>query len=115
MTNREFFNAVKDNKVNNEVMEFASAALVKMDERLAKRNAKPSKTAVANEPIKAEIVAFITKRNELCIAPAVAEALSISVQKASALLRQLAENGVLTREEVKVPKKGKMLAYGIAK
>ena len=114
MTNREFYTAIAQGAMNDELVAFAQEAIVKMDERNAKRNSKPSKTAVENEPIKAQIVEFITKRNEFCIAGAIAEALEISTQKTSALCRQLVEAGKLSEKEVKVPKQGKRKAYGIA-
>lgn len=114
MTNREFYTAIAQGAMNDELATFAQEAIVKMDERNAKRNSKPSKTAVENEPIKAQIVEFITKRNEFCIAGAIAEALEISTQKASALCRQLVEAGKLSEKEVKIPKHGKRKAYGIA-
>lgn len=98
--------------MNDELVAFAQEAIVKLDERNAKRSSKPSKTAVENEPIKAQIMEFITKRNEFCIAGAIAEALEISTQKASALCRQLVADGKLVEKEVKVPKQGKRKAYG---
>ena len=113
MTNREFYTAIAQGAMNDELIAFAQEAIVKMDERNAKRSSKPSKTAVENEPIKAQIVEFITKRNEFCIAGAIAEALEISTQKASALCRQLVADGKLVEKEVKVPKQGKRKAYGI--
>ena len=113
MTNREFYTAIAQGAMNDELVAFAQEAIVKMDERNAKRSSKPSKTAVENEPIKAQIMEFITKRNEFCIAGAIAEALEISTQKASALCRQLVADGKLVEKEVKVPKQGKRKAYGI--
>ena len=114
MTNREFYTAIAQGAMNDELIAFAQEAIVKMDERNAKRSSKPSKTAVENEPIKAQIVEFITKRNEFCIAGAIAEALELSTQKASALCRQLVADGKLVEKEVKIPKQGKRKAYGIA-
>lgn len=115
MTNREFYNAIAHGTMNDEIKAFAEEAIVKMDERNAKRNSKPSKTAIENEPIKAQIVEFITKRNEFCIAGAIAEALEISTQKASALCRQLVDDGKLAEKDVKVPKQGRRKAYGLEK
>ena len=113
MTNREFYTAVANGAMDDWIKAFAEEAIAKMDERNAKRSSKPSKTAVENEPIKTQIVEFITKRNEFCIAGAIAEALEISTQKASALCRQLVNDGKLVEKEVKVPKQGKRKAYGL--
>ena len=114
MTNREFYNAVANGTMSDEIKDFAKDAIVKMDERNAKRNSKPSKTSVENEPIKKNIMEFISNQNDFCIASAIAEALEISTQKASALCRQLVEAGKLLEKEIKVPKQGKRKAYRIA-
>lgn len=113
MTNREFYTAVAQGAMNDELMAFAQEAIVKMDERNAKRNSKPSKAAIENEPIKAQIVDFVTKRNEFCIAGTIADALGITTQKASALCRQLVADGKLAEQVVKVPKQGKRKAYSV--
>ena len=114
MTNREFYNAVANGTMSDEIKDFAKDAIVKMDERNAKRNSKPSKTSVENETIKKNIMEFISNQNDFCIAGAIAEALEISTQKASALCRQLVEAGKLLEKEIKIPKQGKRKAYGIA-
>lgn len=119
MTNREFLHNVIayacdgedviNNVSANELISFAQDLLEKLDARNAKRAATPSKTAVANAPLKQAIVKLISEKN--MTAPEVGVALEVSTQKASALLRQLCEDGVLTSEEIKVPKKGKMKSY----
>jgi predicted HTH transcriptional regulator len=113
MTTREFLNTVITSAINDEMTEKAQALLVALDKKNEQRKSKPSKVAVANEPIKASIVAFITANGQK-VSSEIAEGLNISTQKASALCRQLVEDGVLKSEEVKVPKKGKVKAYTIA-
>lgn len=113
MTNREFYTAIAQGAINDELIAFAQEAIVKMDERNAKRSSKPSKTSIENAPIKESIMEFISNRNEFCIAGAIAEALEISTQKASALCRQLVADGKLVEKEVKVSKQGKRKAYGL--
>ena len=108
MNQREFYNAVIAETQNTDIANFAVTALQKMDERNAKRAERPSKTALANEPIKAEIAKVLT--NEPQTASVIASAVGISVQKASALLRQM--DCEVT--EIKVPKKGTQKAYFIA-
>ena len=112
MTNREFYNAIISNAITEEVIAHAQNSLVKLDERNAKRANTPSKTALANEPIKAKIVEVLT--NEPQTASEIASKVEISTQKASALCRQLVADEVLTVEEVKVPKKGKQKGYAVA-
>ena len=95
MTNREFYNAIVNGTMNDEIKAFASEAIVKLDERNAKRNSRPSKTALANEPIKEEILKLFAENQKL-LASEVGTALNISTQKASALLRQLVESEKLS-------------------
>lgn len=113
MTNREFYNAIANGTMNDEIKTYAENAIVKMDERNAKRSSQPSKTAIENEPIKEKIMEFITQQNDFCIASTIAEALEISTQKVSSLCRQLVADRKLTEREVKIPKQGKRKAYGL--
>lgn len=108
MTRREMFEAIVNGNITDEVVEMAQNEIVKMDERNAKRKNTPSKTALANEPIKAQIVEVLT--NEPQTASEIAEKVEISTQKASALLRQI--DGV-TVTEVKVKGKGKVKGYSL--
>ena len=108
MTKRDFFNAVITSVDNTELVEFAQAEIEKMDARNAKRASTPSKKSVENEPIKDAIKSVLT--DEPQTASEIAEKVEISVQKASALLRQIEG---LTVTEVKVPKRGKCKAYAL--
>ena len=115
MTNREFFTAIKSMaNIGDELKEHAISELKKLDKRNAARAAKPTKAKKENEPVKEEIVKFLTEKGGFHTASEVMEACEISVQKASALCRQLVEEGTLTVQEIKVPKKGKQKAYAIA-
>lgn len=115
MTTREFLTAIISMpNINDELKEYAKGELKKLDKRNAARAAKPTKAQKENEPIKEEIVKFLTEKSGFHTASEVMEACEISVQKASALCRQLVEEGALTVQEIKVPKKGKQKAYAIA-
>lgn len=107
MTKREFYEAVMAlENVDAELVLFAENEINKMNERNAKRKSTPSKTALANEPIKAQIVEVLTETPQS--ASEIAEKVGISTQKCSALLRQI-EN--LTVTEIKVKGKGKVKGY----
>lgn len=116
MTRREFFVAVMEKVDDAELKLFAEQEIAKMDERNAKRKNSPSKKSIENEPIKTKIVEYLGREDELDFATAseIANEVEISVQKASALCRQLVENGTLTSEEVKVKGKGKVKGYALA-
>lgn len=113
MTNREFYNAIINGSMTDEVKTHAAEALSKLDERNQKRSSKPTKAQLENEPVKTAIVDYLTIHGGAVAADIAAE-VDITTQKASALCRQLVESGTLTVEEVKVPKKGKCKKYSLA-
>ena len=112
MTTREFLNAIVSANLSDEMTEKANALIASLDKRNSARKAKPSKTAVANEPIKQAIVEYLTANGQK-VASEIGEGLNISTQKASALCRQLVEGGVLSVNDVKVAKKGTLKAYSV--
>ena len=113
MTNREFYTNISNGIVNDEVIAHAKAAIAKMDTANANRKSKPSKTSVANEPIKASIVALLTEKGAM-VASVIGAELGQSTSKVSALCRQLVEAKALSVEDVKIPKKGTVKQYSIA-
>jgi len=116
MTNRDFLKTISANEtLPADVREHADKMLAQMDATLEKRKAKPSKTAVANEPIKAAILEWLMGQTEPVTASAVGEAHEISVQKASSLLRALRDEEKVVQSEVKVPKKGMQKTYAVKK
>lgn len=119
MTNREFFTAIANSaNLSDELTTYANEQIVKLDmrnaARKAKQSSKPSKTAIANEPIKATIMDFLNTLTEPMIAADIAENVDITTAKASAMLRQLVNDGKVVKSEVKIPKKGKTAAYAVA-
>ena len=121
MTKREFLNAVISGKITEEEIAFAQREIEALNARNAKRAATPSKTQLANEPLKAEILAKLKEINDFRTAGEVSSWFGlndegkpkVSVQKASSLLRQLVAGNALEQTEVKVPKKGKQKAYKV--
>lgn len=117
MTIREFMTAViAVDGMPADLCQFAESEIAKLDARNAKRAEKPSKTALANEPIKAELFDLLKEMGGIHTASAVVGKLDgkYSVQKVSSLLRQLANEGKLSVFEVKVKGKGVQKAYTIA-
>lgn len=114
MTNREFYEKVIAINPNEELVEYAKNEIAKLDKRNASRSAKPSKTAIANEPIKKAIIEYL-KVNKVGIASKIAEDLELSsTSKASALLVQLQKEGKVTSTDTKVKGKGKVKGYSLA-
>lgn len=112
MTNREFFNAVVTANISDELTAFAREALQKLDTRNEARKNKPSKTAIANEPIKAQILAYVTE-NAKAIASDIAVACGITTAKASSLCTRMVSDGTMKSEEVKI-KGRKVHGYSVA-
>ena len=121
MTKREFLNEVIAAGISEAITEFAQKEIAALDARNAKRAATPSKTQLANEPLKAKILAKLKDINDFRTAGEVSSWFGlndegkpkVSVQKASSLLRQLVAGNELEQTEVKVPKKGKQKAYKV--
>lgn len=113
MTYREFYTAIVNGEMNADLQEFATNAIVKLDERNAKRASKPSKTAVANEPIKASILEFLAD-GEAHLAKEIGEAVGITTAKASSLCGKLAQEEKVVASKVKLPKIGERYTYTLA-
>jgi len=109
MTNRDFYNAVINANINEEMTSFATEAIAKLDERNAKRASKESKTQIANKPIIEAISRVLT--DEPMLASKIAELCEISTQKASALVKKV--EGVQS-VDVKVKGKGTQKGYFLA-
>lgn len=108
MTKREFMEMVIATVDNEEMKEFAQKEIETLNRRNSKRAERPSKTALANEPIKAEIAKVLTEEPQT--ASTIAKLVEISTQKASALLRQMD----VKVTDVKVKGKGTQKGYFIA-
>ena len=111
MTKREFFVTIIETVDNADLQDFARTEIEKMDARNAKRAGTPSKKAKENEPIKEKIVAFLYGKDAPQIAKDIADELGYTTPKISALCTQLAKEGRVTAEDVKVKGKGKVKGY----
>ena len=112
MTNREFFTAISNGTMNDEIVAHATAALEKMDAANEARKNKPSKTAIANAPVLEALTNALTADPQT--AADLGAATGISTQKASSLLRQLVASGVAVSVDIKVPKRGTCKGYSLA-
>lgn len=109
MTKREFYVAIANGEMNDEVKATAAEYIAKMDEANEKRKNTLSKKQEENEAIKTEILGHLD--TEAKTATTIGELMGISTQKASSLLRQLVNDGKATATEVKIPKKGIQKGY----
>lgn len=113
MTNREFFTNIINGTITEDTVEYAKAAIAKMDATNEARKNKPSKKATENAPLLEQIATEILT-SEAQTAATIAEAAGISVQKASSLLRQLVACGKAESNDEKVKGKGTVKVYTAA-
>lgn len=106
MTQREFYNAVINGQINEEVITHANEEIAKLDNRNAKR---VEKTANAHAEEKAQIFAVLTDTPQL--ASDIATKVGMTTAKVSGLLGRM-ENVAVS--EIKVPKVGKRKGYALA-
>ena len=101
MTQREFFESIKNGgTITNEMIEHATAELVKLDERAEKRKYYMTPTQIENNEIK-EIILECFVKGVPMTGKEVADAVDITPQKANALLKQLVSDEKISVEEVK--------------
>lgn len=84
-----------DSAINGNITDEVREKLEALKTQLAKRNSgerKPTKTQRENEGVKAEILGVLSDEGKQC--KDIAEAVGISGQKCSALLKQLVDAGL---------------------
>ena len=106
MTQREFFTAIVNSNVDDELKAFATESIEKLDIRNAKRSERETKTQKENKPIIEKIASVLT--SEPMLASDIATACEISVQKASALAKKVEGVSVC---DLKVKGKGTQKGY----
>ena len=114
ITMREFFKAVVDNEITDEIVAKAKAEIVKLDERNSKRKGENSKRAKENEPIMEAIVNYLTENKGVKVASVIAKALDLSTAKVSSLCGKLAAEGKVKVSKVKEKGKSAVNGYEIA-
>lgn len=112
MTEREFYNAViKAEGVSAEIKEYAENGIAKLDAKNLKRKNTPTKEQIANEGLKADILALLEGKS--MVASDIGASLGVSTQKASALCQLLVKANKVACGEVKVKGKGAVKCYSL--
>ena len=115
MTNREFFTAIANEQITEEVIAHATAALTKLDETNEKRKNKVSpkeaEKQAADAVIREQIFALLTSDPQT--AADLGAAAGVTTNKASAELRKLVAEGRVIKTDIKVPKKGTCKGYSL--
>lgn len=112
MTNREFFEAIINGEISEEIVAKAKEELVKLDARNSKRaEAKATKREVEYAPIEDAILKAL---EGTMTTSEIAKATGLTTNKVSPRCKVLVEKGILTESEVKVKGSGVRKAYTLA-
>ena len=113
ITMRQFFEAVVNGNITPAMVEKAKAEIAKLDATNAKRAEKAKEKAKENEPVKSAIFEFLVANGTKTTAEIAkgVEILEGSSPKASAMCRQMVDEGRLSVSDVSVKGKGKQKAY----
>lgn len=113
ITMRQFLTAVVEGNITPAMVEKAKAEIAKLDATNAKRAEKAKAKQVEYEPLKTAIFEFLVANGTKTTAEIAkgVEVLEGSAPKASAMCRQMVDEGRLTASEVAVKGKGKQKAY----
>ena len=112
MTQREFFEKVIKANVSDELTTKAKELIAGLDKRNAQKSAKPTKTQAENEVLKGKMLETLEKGRGY-LAVEIGTAMGFSTSKASALAKQLVNEGKATVADVKVKNKGTQKSYTI--
>lgn len=116
MTNREFFTAIANGQITEDVVAHATAALAKLDAtneaRKNKVSPKEAEKQAADAVIREQIFALLTSDPQ--IAADLGTAVGVTTNKASAELRKLVAEDRVIKTDISVPKRGKVKGYFLA-
>ena len=115
MTNRDFYNAVIEANLNEELTAFAQDAIAKLDKTNESRKAhvaeKNAEKEAARAPMREAIVACIDDEPKTATMLIEAAGVELKPQAIPSLLKGLVEAGTIVKTEVKVKGKGKQVGY----
>ena len=102
MTKREMFVKIATiNAADQEIVDFCNHEIELLNKKNASASKKATKTQIANEGIKNDILDVLKGSDTAMTATQIADAMGLSVNKVSALLTQLKEDNSIVREVVK--------------
>jgi hypothetical protein len=119
MTNREFYQEVINANINDELTDFATAGLEKLDHTNSLRKEATAKKAQEREvaeraPIREAIMAVMTIEPKTATTLIAESGVEIKPQAIPSLLKGLVEDGTIVKSDVKFTGKGKQRGYALA-
>jgi hypothetical protein len=112
VTAREFYNAVIGGKVGEAELAYAREAILKLDNKNAKRKAPNGEIKEENKPIAEAILSALT--NGSMPSADLAKAIGQTTQKTNGVAGEMVKLGMLDKFKVKVKGKGEQTAYALA-
>jgi hypothetical protein len=112
MTAREFYTAVIGGKVGDAEVAYAREAILKLDNKNAKRKAPNGEIKEENKPIAEAILSALA--NGSMTSPDLAKAIGQNTQKTNGVAGEMVKLGMLDKFKVKVKGKGELTAYALA-
>jgi hypothetical protein len=111
MTAREFYNAVIGGKVGEAELAYAREAILKLDNKNAKRKAPNGELKEENKPIADAILSALQGGSML--SADLAKSIGQTTQKTNGVAGEKVKLGMLTKSKVKVKGKGEQTAYSL--
>ena len=112
MTAREFYNAVIGGKIGEAELAYAREAILKLDNKNAKRKAPNGEIKEENKPIAEAILSALA--NGSMTSPDLAKSIGQNTQKTNGVAGEMVKLGMLDKFKVKVKGKGELTAYALA-
>ena len=118
MTNRDFYNAIMNADVNEELKAFAADALQKMDDtnevRRAKQVEKATEKEAAKAPLRQALVDVMTAEPKTATMLIAEAGVELKPQAIPSLLKGLVAAGTIEKVDMKIKGKGTQKGYRIA-
>jgi hypothetical protein len=113
MTQREFYSAVAEANISEDITTYANAQVAKLDERNKAKKNETSKRQAVNKELAEKILDSMENGVTYTASEIVGLGIDgvISTQKATPLMKILAEEGTVTITEVSIKGKGKVKGY----
>ena len=112
MTAREFYNAVIGGKVGEAEVAYAREAILKLDNKNAKRKAPNGEIKEENKPIAEAILSALA--NGSMLSTDLAKSIGQTTQKTNGVAGEMVKLGLITKTKVKVKGKGELTSYSLA-
>jgi Fic family protein len=113
MTYREFYNAVLNANISDEMNEASVEFLSKLDSRNEKRKTAMTKDKVESASRRDMVLNFLRENEGQFTRDQIAEAIGITANQVTGACKTLVDGGLVTKTEIKIEKSRK-IAYSLA-